>query len=244
MSATTDADESPPVGTTTRPRQQSEGDDPTASRGEAMGTRRAVLWWLGWRPLVTTVAGGGFVGVVLGNALVTWWLRWLNGTRGGSAVTDLVSVALLPLAAILLVGIAVGAAAWWRGTAEINRRYEEVLDDLAAEHATDSDDSTLLRADRGLGRVPMVEPRRTCSAHVVAFGTEAGSVRPVRVDLPDRRLSADGQPRSVDYADVEAVRFEEPVVTIDVGDGNPVTFETVDDPEPVLAELRARGEQA
>ncbi|MFB6094025.1 MAG: hypothetical protein ABEJ77_03695 [Halanaeroarchaeum sp.] len=109
-----------------------------------IGPWTTLAWWLGWYPKLA-VAGGALVGFLVGNVVATWGVRALL-LRGGLDVvtgplhrlfgtngTNLLVLAVIPVAASIAIGALLGLGAWLVGLQVVRRRARSAWTDLVDE---------------------------------------------------------------------------------------------------------------
>lgn len=212
----------------------------------AMGILASVRWWAGWHPVTTVVAGGGLLGFLLANALVTWWLRWLGTVQGAGNV---VQSALLPIAGFLVLGLAVGAWGWVVGVREVNDRFRRGPSAFVDRHRSPVDPSFVLVGaddDRPDGtdagaRPLLVAPERV-PGQALSFGPEDVAIRSVTVDVADRRVYLGEGERIVPYDRIATVDVDGDAISLETDDGETLRLgaERSGDVDAVTGALRER----
>lgn len=200
----------------------------TATSNAKLATVNRPLWWIGWRPVVTPVVGGG-AGLAVGNAV---------------AIPALALVGLHPLvtmAVSTITGVCVGAAGWYLGTREVNHQYRDVLDMYrSGVSSPDVDETTYVLLTGGAGTKPLVTPHRNYRTTYVVLRESTIALSSGGLDLSTRRLTVDGDATEVAYEDVAHVSSEHSALRIRTTDGDEFRYVSLSEPRALLGDLRNR----
>lgn len=200
----------------------------------AMGLLAGVRWWAGWHPVMTILAGGGLLGFLLANAIVTWWLRWLGIVAGAANV---VRAAIAPIVGFILLGLVIGGVVWYLGVREVNRRFHRGPAAYVDRHQSPLDPAHVLveaGADAGAGRAGrgLLSAPKHAEGHGLWFGPTDVAIRPVTVDVAGRRIRIGSGERVVAYDRIVAVEAADDSVTIETADGEPIELDASQGGDP------------
>lgn len=213
-----------------------------------MRSRARVAWWVGWHPRYAVVAGA-FLGLVVGNVLVTWAVRatMLRGGLGealsplkalvGGGGTFLFVTAALPVVGSVFVGALVGAGAWLAGVWAVESRAAGVLGKATdgGPGGGDTYQFSVVTDDRG---PPLLSYGRSYQVTRVRLDESALSVTVQGCSLPGRD-STNVEAFEIPYAAVETVTDAEKSLRIETAEESFV-LSTVGRHADLLAGLRTR----